>query len=97
MGTTILSADYQTITQKVAKRQLEGRQLSIEQVPVCNCVQVTGLNKENTTEDAVLYHFQNPKNGGGDVINAELNKKEGWALVHFEDPEGIKISFLRRG
>ena len=87
-------ADYQTIRQKVAKRQLEGRQLSIEQVPVCNCVQVTCLNRENTTEDAVLYYFENPKNGGGAVINVELNIKEGWALVHFEDPEGIKISYL---
>ena len=84
----ILSTDFQTITQKVAKRQLEGKQLSIEQVPVCNCVQVTGLNQENTTKDAVLYYFDNPKNGGG-VTRVELNIKGGWALVHFEDPQGI--------
>ena len=57
---------------------------------------VTGLNRENTTEDAVLYHFENSKNGGGDVTKVELNIKEGWALVHFEDPEGIKISYLLR-
>lgn len=94
--TTILSADYQTIAQKVAKRQLEGRQLSIEQVPVCNCVIVTCLNREITTEDAVLYHFENSKNGGGVVTNVELNIKEGWALVHFEDPGGIKIFYLLR-
>lgn len=54
------------------------------------------MNRENTTKDAVLYYFENAKNGGGDVINVELNIKEGWALVHFEDPEGIKISYLRR-
>ena len=57
-------------------------------------MQVTCLNRENTTEDAVLYYFENPKNGGGAVINVELNIKEGWALVHFENPEGIKISYL---
>ena len=54
------------------------------------------MNRENTTEDAVLYHFENSKNGGGVVTNVELNIKEGWALVHFEDPEGIKISYLLR-
>ena len=59
-------------------------------------MQVTGLNREETTQDAVFYYFENPNNGGGDVINVELNIKEGWALVHFEDPEGIKISYLRR-
>ncbi|KAL9972377.1 hypothetical protein ACROYT_G018663 [Oculina patagonica] len=78
--------DYQTITQKVAKRQLEGKKLSLEQVPVCSCVQVTGLNQENTTKDAVLYYFDNPRNGGG-ATNVELNIKEGWALVHFKDPQ----------
>lgn len=72
MGITILSTDYQTVTQKVAKRQLEGNKLSVEQVPVCNCVQVTDLNSENTTRDAVLYYFDNPKNAGG-VTNVELN------------------------
>ena len=84
----ILLADYQTVTQKVAKRQLEGKKLSIEQVPVCSCVQVIGLNREKTTKDSVLYYFDNRKNGGG-VTNVELNIKEGWALVHFEDPQGI--------
>jgi len=57
---------------------------------------VTGLNREMTTQDAVRYYFENAKNGGGNVINVELNIQEGWALVHFEDPEGIKISYLRR-
>ncbi len=85
---TILSADYHAITQTVAKKLLEGKKLSIEQVPVCNCVQVTGLNKDKTTKDAVFYFFDNTKNGGG-VTNVELNIKEGWALVHFDDPRGI--------
>lgn len=90
----IFSVDHQTITQKIAKKSLDGNKLSIEQVTVCNCVQVTGLNREKTTQDAVLYYFENPKNGGGDVIDVELNLKEGWALVHFEDPEGTKMSFM---
>ena len=68
---------------------MDGNKLSIEQVPVSNCVQVTGLNRENTTKDAVLYYFDNLKNGGG-VTNVELNVKEGWAVVHFEDQQGIQ-------
>ena len=50
---------------------------------------MTGLNRENTTKDAVFYYFDNPKNGG-DVSNVELNIKEGWALVYFEDPQGMQ-------
>lgn len=81
--------DYETITKKAAKRPLEGNMLAIEKVPVCSCIQVTGLNRENTTEDTVRYYFEHPKNGGGDVSNVELHLKEGWALVYFEDPQGI--------
>lgn len=62
----------------------------MEQAPVCNCVEVTGLNRANTTKDAVIYYFGNPKNGGGDVSNVKLNVKGGWALVYFENPQGIQ-------
>ena len=87
----IFSIDYEIIAKKIAKRPLDDKFLSIEKVPVCLCVQVTGLNRDNTTKDAVLYYFENPKNGGGDVNNVELNIKEGWALVYFEDPLGIRL------
>ena len=55
------------------KRNLDGNVLALEKVSVCHCVQVTGLNRESTTEDAVRYHFENPKNGGGDVHNVETH------------------------
>ena len=63
--------------------------LVVEQLPVCHCVQVFGFNKETTTEDAVRYYFESPKNNGGNVSSVELNLKEGWALVYFEDPKGV--------
>ena len=66
--------------------------LVVEQLPVCHYVQVFGFNKETTTEDAVRYYFESPKNtknNGGNVSSVELNLKEGWALVYFEDPEGV--------
>ena len=81
--------DYQAVTKKISKKSLDGKTLLVEQVPVCHCVQVAGLNKEKTTEDGVRYYFESPKNGGGDVSSVDLNIKEGWALVYFEDPQGI--------
>ncbi|CAH3019691.1 unnamed protein product [Porites evermanni] len=80
---------YDTITQKVAKKPLDGNMLAVEQVPVCHCVQVTGLNTAKTTEDALRYYFEKHKSGGGDVSSVELNIKDGWALVYFENPDGM--------
>ena len=80
---------YDTITQKVAKKPLDGNMLAVEQVPVCHCVQVTGLDMAKTTEDALRYYFENHKSGGGGVSNVELNIKGGWALVYFENPDGM--------
>ena len=70
-------------------KPLEGKTLVVEQLPVCKCVQVSGFNKDTTTEDAIRYYFESAKNNGGDVSSVELNLKEGWALVHFEDPKGV--------
>lgn len=72
------------------KRKLDGNVLGLEKVYVCHCVQVTGLNRESTTDDAVLYHFENPKNGGGDVQKIETHITQGWALVYFEDAQGTQ-------
>ena len=83
-----VSLDYDTVKEAVAKRKLEDKILSIEQVQVCNCVQVFGLNRHNTTKDAIFHYFENPKNGGGGVCRVDLNENEGWALVFFEQPQG---------
>ncbi|XP_022795889.1 poly [ADP-ribose] polymerase 14-like isoform X2 [Stylophora pistillata] len=81
--------DYQFLTKKISEKPLDGKTLSVEQVPVCHCVQVTGLSKEKTTEDGIRYYFASAKNNGGDVSHIDLNIKEGWALVYFEDPEVV--------
>lgn len=36
--------DYNTITEKSSKRKLDGKILVMEKIPVCDCIQVTGLN-----------------------------------------------------
>ena len=81
--------DYEAITRKTARKTLDDNILAVEKVPICHCVQVMGLNRE-TTKDAVFYYFDNPKKGGGDVSNVEINTDEGWALVYFEEPQGTK-------
>lgn len=88
-----MSLDYDTVKEKVAKRKLEDKILSIEQVQDCNCVQVFGLNRHNTTKDAIFHYFENPNNGGGGVCSVDLNENEGWALVFFEQPQGTRRSW----
>ncbi|XP_022795893.1 poly [ADP-ribose] polymerase 14-like [Stylophora pistillata] len=81
--------DYEAVTKKISRKPLEGKTPVVEQLPVCHCVQVSGFNKEKTTKDTVRYYFESPKNKGGDVSSVELNLKEGWALVYFEDPKVV--------
>ena len=66
---------------------MDGSTLTVERLPVCNCLLVTGLSL-GTTKDAVLLHFENPRRGGGEVDEVELSAEQGWALVFFEYPEG---------
>ena len=49
-------------------------------------VTVSGL-PEGSTENSVNIHFQNKKNGGGDVEEVEM-LGEGKAMITFEDPQG---------
>ena len=56
-------------------------------------VTVSGLPK-GCTWDSVLFHFQNRKNGGGEI--RKLVMSEGTARVTFQDPHGgfYCISYL---
>ena len=79
--------DLNKVLAKCNQRRLDGSSLTVEHAPVCNCLLVTGLSSQ-TTEDAVLLHFENPKRGGGEVDKVELSAEQGWALVFFKDPKG---------
>ncbi|XP_068729497.1 protein mono-ADP-ribosyltransferase PARP14-like [Montipora capricornis] len=81
--------DYNTITEKSSRRKLDGKILVMEKIPVCDCIQVTGLNPKNTTEDSVRYYFESPKNGGGEVRDVKLFIEQGFALIYFEDPQVV--------
>ena len=72
---------------KCHQRRLDGSSLTVEHLPVCNCLLVTGLSLQ-TTKDAILLHFENPKRGVGEVDKLERSAEQGWALVFFKDPRG---------
>ena len=68
---------------------LDGKNLTVKQVEVCNCVTVTGL-PDNTTEDTIMLYFENSRrSGGGDVCKVDFSCDEKCALVHFQDPAGL--------
>ena len=79
--------DLNKVLAKCHQRRWDGSTLTVEHLPVCNCLLVTGLSS-GTTKDAVLLHFENPKRGGGEVDKVELHGEQGWALVFFKDPKG---------
>ena len=86
-----MSSDFPTLFNRVHKdtKGLEGRRLRLERVPVCTCIQVTGLN-DRSSNDRIDFYFDNEKRSGGkDVLKVErLSKDE--ALVFFEDPSSKK-------
>jgi len=80
-------SDFEKIQTKCKKRTLNGNHLQVEQVSICNCIEVSGLGS-NTTHDTILYYFENPRCGGGDVIKVDYTDGCSVALVFFEDSSG---------
>ena len=77
------------------ERGLEGSKLSLEHVPVCSCVLVSGL-KDDTTEDTIQLYFENKRSGSNAVNKVERETKNS-ALVYFADPSSKKnLSFVYR-
>ena len=77
--------DLNKVLAECHQRRLDGSTLMVENLPVCNCLLVTGLSS-GTTKDVVFLYFENQ--GGGEVDKVELSAEQGWALVFFKDPEG---------
>ena len=75
---------------KGEKRGLDKAKVSIEQVPVCKTILVTGFS-ENTTHDAIKLYFESPRNSGGPVEKVHYVPKRGRAVVVFQDTRGLYI------
>ena len=66
---------------------MDSAKVTIEQVPVCTSIVVSGIS-DNTTRDAIELYFESPRHGGGPVERVEL-LKGGRAVVVFQDPKGL--------
>lgn len=80
--------DFSKIKTKGEKRGLDSAKVSIEQVPVCTSIVISGIS-DNTTHDAIELHFESRRNSGGPVKRVQFVPKSGRALVVFEDPKGL--------
>lgn len=80
--------DLDKVTAKIEKKNLDENKITVEQVEICSSVLVTGL-PDNTSEDTILYYFENSKrSGGGEVSKVDFNPEQKRAVVHFLDSEG---------
>ena len=66
---------------------MDAAKVTIEQVPVCTSIVVSGIS-DNTTRDAIELYFESGRYGGGPVERVEL-LNGGRAVVVFQDPKGL--------
>ena len=88
-----LLTDFGEISRRCQEEELDGNNLIVEQVNICNSVLVRGLT-ERTTKESLWYYFENPRNGGGEIVDIEHDTPAGTAVVHYEDPAGLSIMQL---
>ena len=58
----------------------------VQQVFVPNSIQV--FNIGTLSKDHLLLYFENSKSGGDEVIDAELNQDESYAIITFANKSG---------
>ncbi|XP_022804125.1 poly [ADP-ribose] polymerase 14-like [Stylophora pistillata] len=86
--------DFRKIKTKCEERGLDGAQVSIEQVPVCKSILVTGFS-ENVTHDFIELYFESRRNGGGPVEKVHYRPKSGRAVVVFQDAKDMEKVITR--
>ncbi|PFX11672.1 Poly [ADP-ribose] polymerase 14, partial [Stylophora pistillata] len=85
---------FRKIKTKCEERGLDGAQVSIEQVPVCKSILVTGFS-ENVTHDFIELYFESRRNGGGPVEKVHYRPKSGRAVVVFQDAKDMENVITR--
>ena len=68
-------------------RGLDDAKISIEQVPVCKSILVTGF--ADVTHDFIELYFESRRNNGGPVKKVDYVPKSGRAVVVFQDTKGL--------
>ncbi|XP_066276881.1 protein mono-ADP-ribosyltransferase PARP14-like isoform X2 [Branchiostoma lanceolatum] len=70
---------------RCSQRQLDGADVKAERLPVADCIKVSNLPPDVST-DALTLHFENKRrSGGGYVLAVDLLPVDNSAIIHFED------------
>lgn len=80
--------DFKKVKTKGEARGLDSAKVSIERVPACTSILVSGFS-EGTTHDDILLYFESKRNSGGPVERVKFIPKSGGAVVVFQDPRGL--------
>ncbi|XP_015749699.1 PREDICTED: poly [ADP-ribose] polymerase 14-like [Acropora digitifera] len=93
----IFSQNFPTLFDKVHKdtKGVEGRKLHLKRVPLCTCIQVTGLSERSSDRTIDLYFENERRSGGKDVLKVERIWKDE-ALVCFENPSSVQNVIRRK-
>ncbi|CAH1257722.1 PARP14 [Branchiostoma lanceolatum] len=88
--------DFDRMVAKSAVKQLKGRILTIERIPVSDAIIVTDL-PDNTPKDLVELYFDNAnRSGGGPIAYVKYDQTSGTAIIHFENPDTVN-TVLQQG
>jgi len=68
---------------------VEKEDIIIDKTNATRSIAVSGFPKE-TTARALVIHFQQQKNGGGDIESIQITDK-GLAVIVFYEPAGINF------
>ena len=85
----MFSLDFTKIKTKCEERGLDDAKVSIEQVPVCKSILVTGFS--DVTHDFIQLYFESRRNGGGPVDKVDYVPKSGRAVVVFQNAIGLLL------
>ncbi|XP_035674108.1 protein mono-ADP-ribosyltransferase PARP14-like isoform X1 [Branchiostoma floridae] len=70
---------------RCSQRQLDGADVKAARLPVADCIKVSNLPPDVST-DALTLHFENKRrSGGGYVLAVDLLAADNSAIIHFED------------
>ena len=84
---TIYSLDFHKIKEKGEKRGMDSAGVTIQRVPVCRSILVSGIS-EDTTQDAIELFFESPRYNGGPVETVRFKPESGRAVVVFQNSTG---------
>ena len=84
---TLYSLDFLKIKEKGERRGMDSARITIQRLPVCRSILVSGIS-EDTTQDAIELCFESPRNNGGPVETVRFKPESGRAVVVFQNSSG---------